>query len=96
MTDFLSSQVNTEGQNVDLIQDVGGSLLQGMSNSLSASAPRASSNAEKLDENDQAEDEDSVEEDRKQARTRKNSEFFYGNVLAFLIDEDMERQKFGR
>jgi len=41
MTDFITSQANAEGQDVDLVQSIGGSLLQGMSNSLSTSAKKA-------------------------------------------------------
>lgn len=53
MTDFISSQVGNEEQDVDLVQDIGGSLLQGMSNSLSASAPRARSDPAQTDGKDE-------------------------------------------
>ena len=71
MTDFISSQVRSEGMDVELVQDVGGSLLQGMSNTLSTSAPRAGKDAETTDRKDEALDGD-VEVERKQVRPHLN------------------------
>lgn len=50
MTDYISSQIGSDKQDVDLVQDIGGSLLQGMSNTLGVSAPRASSEDENTEE----------------------------------------------
>ena len=41
MTEFITSRIGTEAQNVDLVRNIGGNLLQGISNSLSASARKA-------------------------------------------------------
>ena len=41
MTEFITSRIGTEAQNVDLVRNIGGNLLQGISNSLSASAKKA-------------------------------------------------------
>ena len=41
MTEFTASQISAEVQNVDLVENIGGNLLQGISNSLSASAKKA-------------------------------------------------------
>ena len=72
MTDFISSQVRSEGMDVELVQDVGGSLLQGMSNTLSTSAPRAGKETETTDRKDKALDGDVVEVERKQVRPHLN------------------------
>ena len=68
MTDFISSQVSSEGMDVELVQDVGGSLLQGMSNILSTSAPRASTDAETTYGKDEELDEDGAKVVGKQVR----------------------------
>lgn len=72
MTDFISSQVSSEGLDVELVQDVGGSLLQGMSNTLSTSAPRAGKDAETIARRDKALDGDVVEVEKKQVRPHLN------------------------
>ena len=67
MTEFLSSQVGSEGQDIELVQNIGESLLQGMSNSLSASSLRATPDTGQTDEEvDEAENENRVKVRRKQ------------------------------
>ena len=69
MTDFITSQISAEGKNVDLVQDIGGNLLQGMSNSLSTSAQKATAYKEQTVE--ELKDEDNVDTERKQVATFK-------------------------
>jgi len=66
MTDFITSQASAEGQDVDLVQNIGGNLLQGMSNSLSTSAKKAVVYEEPKVGQDTIEDEDDVVTERKQ------------------------------
>lgn len=66
MTDFITSQASAEGQDVDLVQNIGGNLLQGMSNSLSTSAKKAVVFEEPKVGQDTIEDEDDVVTERKQ------------------------------
>lgn len=66
MTDFITSQASAEGQDVDLVQNIGGNLLQGMSNSLSTSAKNAVVFEEPKVGQDTIEDEDDVVTERKQ------------------------------
>lgn len=69
MTDYISSQIGSDKQDVDLVQDIGGSLLQGMSNTLGVSAPRASSEDENTEEKEGAfEEEDNERTDKKQVK----------------------------
>ena len=66
MTDFITSQASAEGQDVDLVQNIGGNLLQGMSNSLSTSAKKAIVFEEPKVGQDSTEDENDVDTERKQ------------------------------
>ena len=66
MTDFITSQASAEGQDVDLVQNIGGSLLQGMSNSLSTSAKKAVGYEKPKVGQDTMENEDEVNTERKQ------------------------------
>ena len=66
MTDFITSQASAEGQDVDLVQNIGGNLLQGMSNSLSTSAKKAIVFEESKVGQDSTEDENDVDTERKQ------------------------------
>ncbi len=69
MTDFITSQISAEGQNADLVQDIGGNLLQGMSNSLSTSAKKATAFKEQTD--GELEQEGNVDQEKKQVATFK-------------------------
>ena len=64
MTDFITSQISADVQDVDLVQDIGGSLLHGMSNSLSKSAKKANVYTEQTVGKDKMEDGDSVETEK--------------------------------
>jgi len=64
MTDFITSQASAETQDVDLVQNIGGSLLQGMSNSLSTSAKKAVRYEQPKVGQDRIEDEDDVDTER--------------------------------
>lgn len=66
MTDFITSQTSAEGQDVDLVQNIGGNLLQGMSNTLSTSAKKAVGFEEPQAGQDTIEDENDVDTERKQ------------------------------
>ena len=66
MTDFITSQASAEGQDVDLVQNIGGNLLQGMSNSLSTSSKKAVVYEEPKVGQDTTEDKDDVDFERKQ------------------------------
>lgn len=66
MTDFITSQASAEGQDVDLVQNIGGNLLQGMSNSLSTSAKKAIVFEEPKVGQDSTEDENDADTERKQ------------------------------
>ena len=68
MTNFITSQLSAEAQDIDLVQDIGGNLLQGMSNSLSTSAKKAVVNEEQSTGIDKIENihVDTVEMKRKQ------------------------------
>lgn len=66
MTDFITSQANAEGQDVDLVQNIGGNLLQGMSNTLSTSAKKAVGFEQPHVGQDTIEDENDVDTERKQ------------------------------
>ena len=66
MTDFITSQASAEGQDVDLVQNIGGNLLQGMSNSLSTSAKKAVVYEEPKVEQVTIEDEDGLDTERRQ------------------------------
>ena len=66
MTDFITSQASAEGQDVDLVQNIGGNLLQGMSNSLSTSAKKAIVYEEPKIGQVTIEDEDGVDTVRRQ------------------------------
>ena len=66
MTDFITSQASAEGQDVDLVQNIGGNLLQGMSNSLSTSAKKAIVFEEPKLGQDSTEDENDADTERKQ------------------------------
>ena len=66
MTDFITSQASAEGQDADLVQNIGGNLLQGMSNSLSTSAMKAVVYEEPKVGQVTREDEDDVETKRRQ------------------------------
>ena len=66
MTDFITSQASAEGQDVDLVQHIGGNLLQGMSNSLSTSAKKAIVFEEPKLGQDSTEDENDADTERKQ------------------------------
>lgn len=69
MTDFITSQISADGQNADLVEDIGGSLLQGMSNSLSTSAKKAITYKDKTPE--EPKDEDYVDTVKEQVATFK-------------------------
>ena len=52
MTDFVKSQIGCKGLDADFAQELGGNLLQGISNALSISSARSSVNGkatEKID-----------------------------------------------
>ena len=66
MTDFITSQASAEGQDVDLVQNIGGNLLQGMSNTLSTSAKKAVGFEQPQVGQDTIEDENDVDTERKQ------------------------------
>ena len=66
MTDFITSQVSAEGQDADLVQNIGGNLLQGMSNSLSKSAKKAVVYEEPTVGQATIKDEDNVDTERRQ------------------------------
>ena len=66
MTDFITSQASAAGQDVDLVQNIGGNLLQGMSNSLSTSVKKAVRFEESKVGQDTTEDENDVDTERKQ------------------------------
>lgn len=66
MTDFITSQVSAEGQDADLVQNIGGNLLRGMSNSLSTSAKKAIVFEEPTAGQDLIKDEDNVDTERRQ------------------------------
>ena len=66
MTDFITSQASAEGQDVDLVQNIGGNLLQGMSNSLSTSAKKAIVFEKPKVGQDSTEDENDADTERKQ------------------------------
>ena len=68
MTNFITSQASAEGQDVDLVQNIGGNLLQGMSNSLSTSAKRAIVFEDPKVRQDSTEDENDVDIERKQVK----------------------------
>lgn len=66
MTDFVKSQIGCKGSDADLTQDLGGNLLQGISNALSISSTRSSVNGRTAKKTDRPLNEKNRKEDQSQ------------------------------